>query len=228
MIEKWKRFGKLVTTGGWEHRKQKNWKNILYGEFVCDCWQVTRKRLSDVKRGKVSSCGCLRKENTQAMFTTHGCCKGWKSNKLYKTYYWIIDRCTNDKSEYYYCYWWRWIKCLWASFEDFKKDMEDSYYAHEKKHWEEDTTIDRIDVNWDYCKENCRWATAKKQANNRRNNRYEIRNWKLMSISTIYEIANPAVSYSSFTSRYYKLWWPLKDCLYREAWTRSKDVLDDK
>lgn len=37
--------------------------------------------------------------------------------------------------------------------------------------WEKDTTIDRIDVNGNYCKENCRRATMKEQGQNRRNNK---------------------------------------------------------
>lgn len=52
--------------------------------------------------------------------------------------------------------------------------MWESYEAHVKEYWEKDTTIDRIDVNWDYCKDNCRWATYKEQFENR-----NIMFWKI-------------------------------------------------
>ena len=75
-------------------------------------------------------------------------------------------------------YWLRWIRCLRESFEDFYRDMWESYKDHVAKYWEKNTTIDRIDVNWNYCKENCRWATMKEQVNNTRMNVHMEYKWK--------------------------------------------------
>lgn len=50
----------------------------------------------------------------------------------------------------------------WASFEQFVADMGER---------PEGTTLDRIDPNGDYRKDNCRWATPKEQVNNLRTNR---------------------------------------------------------
>ena len=88
--------------------------------------------------------------------------------RFYKIWDGIKYRCDNSKSNNYKNYGGRGIKCGWQSFEEFYNDMYQSYLDHVKEHGEENTSIDRIDVNSNYLKDNCRWATWKIQANNRR------------------------------------------------------------
>lgn len=71
----------------------------------------------------------------------------------------------------------RWIKCLRSSFEQFRDDMYDGYLDHCKEHWEKNTSIDRIDNNGNYCKENCRRATPKQQSLNTTRNLILEKDW---------------------------------------------------
>lgn len=95
----------------------------------------------------------------------------------------ILSRCHQPLNKSYLKYGGRGIKCEWSSFEEFRDDMYESFSAHVEKHGDWETTIDRIDNNGNYCKENCRWATRMEQASNKTNTRYITFNGETLSMA---------------------------------------------
>lgn len=99
--------------------------------------------------------------------------------KLQNVYYSMKTRCYNAKSRPYSNYGGRGISVCseWlSSYESFKDWANANGYA-------EGLTLDRIDVNGNYCPENCRWVDMKVQSNNRRNNRVYTYQGKTMTLA---------------------------------------------
>lgn len=84
----------------------------------------------------------------------------------------MIRRCTNPKHNEYHNFGGRGIKICneWLVFKNFMKVMYDSYIAFEKEHSKGYASIDRIDPDGDYTRDNCRWVTQIEQARNRKDN----------------------------------------------------------
>lgn len=126
----------------------------------CECGEIIKVRASALKGGKSKSCGCLSKDKSKELHSTHGLSK----HPLYKTWQAIKDRCYNEKNQFYEKYGEKGIIMCdeWKnSFETFYKDIGEK---PSNKH-----SLDRIDVNKGYSKENCRWATIKEQNLNKTN-----------------------------------------------------------
>lgn len=198
----------------WETRTTNKWTIINWYEFIEEQEQSHWNRRCLVKTfdwiiKNVSYSDFLnwRLKKEKNPITKH-----WMHNtRFYKIYRSMLDRCNNIKNIHFIQYWWRWIKCKWDTFDDFKKDMYESYLDHCSIKWEYNTTIDRINVDWNYYKENCRWATRYEQSNNRRVNIVipDEFKWK-----TLIEILNEFwINRSTFYWRL-KRWESFEEALY--------------
>ena len=132
--------------------------------FACDCGGMTDAFLSNVRTGKIRSCGCLSSRNTMGQRSTkHGHSVGFKKSKTRMAYGNAKNRCFNPNSEKFLQYGGRGITMCdeWVSdFRAFLRDMGECPVG---------LTLDRINVNGNYEPGNCRWATPTVQANNKQN-----------------------------------------------------------
>jgi len=146
------KYGRLT---GLEYVETK--KDGAYWLFRCDCGNEKVINASVVRLGRVHSCGCFAKERLRATFKKHGMAK----TKTYDAWISIKQRCLNPKSASYHNYGGRGITISdeWLSFEKFLEDMGEA---------PEGFSIERIDNDKGYFKENCKWATREEQNLNKR------------------------------------------------------------
>lgn len=126
-------------------------------EVRCECGLQKECYGSDLRSGKTTRCvNCHNRENARANIT-----HGGSGSPLYKVWCSMHSRCSNPTDRGFRWYGARGIRVFerWNDFAKFEEDMAPRPEA---------MTIDRIDNDMGYCKENCRWVTHKENCQNRR------------------------------------------------------------
>jgi hypothetical protein len=149
------RFGRWTVLSG-SGRDQ--YGNVLW-LCKCDCGNTNIIKGYHLVTGGSRSCGCLRTDMARKVHLIHG----MKGTRLYRIWGGMLIRCENKNRADYKYYGGRGISVCkeWHDFKNFSEWALHNGYSH-------DLTIDRKDVNGNYCPDNCKWSTRKEQNGNMR------------------------------------------------------------
>ena len=126
------RYGKRIALGEFYLKPLPCWRKRCYELVRCECWNeqyVRRESLLNWSSKCCKECTYKSEEYRHKLSVANSKPKthGMDGTPFYKKYRDIFSRCRNANVKAYKNYWWRWIKCLWNTFEEFKADMYESY-----------------------------------------------------------------------------------------------------
>ena len=200
-------YGKLTPIST-KIRYTKGGNRIKYWVCRCVCGNITEVSTHDLVSGHTKSCSkCIYNVSPKVVH-----------KRIFDAWRMMLARCENPKAQAYHNYGERGIKVCeeWHDFNAFLNWTLNNGYA-------DALTIDRKNVNGDYCPENCRWVTDKVQSNNRRNNHFVEYNNETHTVSEWAELLK--IPYSTLITRL-SHGWSVKDAFEKplKKYPRKKVV----
>jgi len=185
------KVGGLTAIRPWGHNKQWN----QYWLFHCECGND--RPILIPKVGEMTTCGHCGTSSVDL----HDSRKGAPYKSLWSTYNNMRNRCYRENIPNFVDYGGRGIKVCdeWRlSYSAFKKWAVENGYDYQLSIKEQ--SLDRIDVDGDYCPENCRWVDMKTQGRNKRNTVYILFNNEYTPLIEVAEKVN--IPYKTLHKRY--------------------------
>lgn len=216
---KWfgKKFGKLTVLRTVRIDRGKYGK--LMWETRCECGNIHIVSPTDVVKGKCQSCGCFHDTRCTERATKFKHLV--KDNKrLYSIYNGIKKRCFNKNEPRYKDYGGRGITMCREWRTDFDA-FADWAFANG---YTEELTIERIDVNGNYCPENCKWITRAAQRENRRDTVWVVYKGERIQLYKLCE--RLGLCYDTMNDRIVKRKWDIERAI--ETPTERKKIVISK
>lgn len=167
------KYGRLTVLDRGPDRVRKSGRKIVQWNCICDCGNKIVVSASDLRSGHTQSCGCYMIDRIKEANTRHG----KTDSRLYNVWASMRERCYCPTLPTYPRYGGRGIKMCdewYNSYLEFERWALNNGYDENALRGK--CTIDRIDVNGNYCPENCRWVDQKTQMSNVTYNHYETMN----------------------------------------------------
>ena len=177
---------------------------------LCDCVNKTIVSGSNLKTGLVKSCGCLSHKKAWNRYVKES------SKRLYSIWSKMKTRCKNKNVPAYKNYGGRGILICkeWENFLIFE-----SWAYHNG--YEDSMSIERKDVNGNYCPENCCWIPIEKQAANRRTS-YKIEyNGQTLNLTDLCK--KLGLNYKRVHNRIHKLGWSVEKAISTETYVKRRN-----
>jgi len=168
----------------------------------CDCGKLKEFLAPNIVSGHTKSCGCL----SSRLRNMHG----FSDSAEYRAWVAMKDRCHNKNNTHYSCYGGRGISVCeeWRlSFLSFIADLGERPSINH--------SIDRIDVNGNYEKNNCRWATREQQRDNKQKTKIYPFNGELKTLAQ--HCKSVGISYHTAYKRVVRMGWEVERALTEKS-----------